>query len=255
MNQQDTELFEREAKQRRTLALAKNYLKRVMNAGIPERYWAIKSDAFTSILDKGYILEKDYYKDLGQFTNYIYDNVEDVCRLPFVLIDGGNIESRQFAGFAILFRAIVFDHCGIYKTAHELMNKLSSFQPLEDLSRNEFAESLKEQDILFISEFRQNLFKTRADVGGFLDEILSERANNNRATIISFSYPLSGDITGVFNISGALCNDSCGIYMSQLLTKFYSSSYVDSKGKIQMHEKNPNPYKDVLRIRTKVGNE
>jgi hypothetical protein len=249
MNKPEIELLENEAKNKRIEALAKIYLKRVKDIGIPERYWRIKQDAFNDIL------VKEYHKDTKQFTDYIYDKIEDICDMPFILIDGGNIESRQLAGFAMLFRAIVYDHFGTYKTAHELMNKLSSFQPLEDLSRNEFAESLKEQDILFISEFRQNLFKTRADVGGFLDEILSERANNNRATIISFTNPLTGDISGVFNPSGVLLNDNCGIYMSRLLTKLYSSSYVDEKGKLQMHKDNPNPYKDVLRIRVRVTDE
>lgn len=236
------------AREKRLQTLAKISLRRVQEAGIPEKYWRTKEDAFQTCISS------DYHGDTKAFSIKTYEYVNDRCDTPYILIDGGNIESRQLAGFALLFRFIVYDRFGLYKTANEIINKLSSFQPLENLSRNEFTEQLKMCDVLFISEFRQSLLGNRTDIGGFLDEIFGFRSNARMPTIISFTNPIKGT-SEVFDKSSTTMNDICGIYMARLLTKVNSSSYMDDKGNLKVEDTEPNPYKDIFRIRTRVIHE
>ena len=238
-------ILEEAARDKRLQTLAKLSLKRVQEAGIPEKYWRIKEDVFQTCLSQ------EYHKNIKEFTTKTYKYINDECDLPYVLIDGGNIESRQLAGFSLLFRFIVYNRYGLYKTAHEIINKLSSFQPLENLSRNEFTEQLKNCEVLFISEFRQSLLGNRTDIGGFLDEVLSTRSNSRIPTIISFTNPIKGT-SEVFDKSTLSMNDICGIYMARLLTKVNASSFMDDKGNLKTEDVEPNPHKDILRIRTKV---
>jgi hypothetical protein len=240
--------LEEQARDKRLQTLARISLKRVQAAGIPEKYWRIKEDVFQTCISP------EYHKNPKEFALKTYEYINDKCDLPYILIDGGNIESRQVAGFALLFRFVVYNRSGLYKSAHEIINKLSSFQPLENLSRNEFAEQLKTCDVLFISEFRQSLLGNRTDIGGFLDEILNTRSNSRMPTIMSFTNPIKGT-SDVFDKSSLSMNDICGIYMARLLTKINASSYMDDKGNLRAEDIEPNPHKDILRIRTRVLND
>lgn len=233
--------FEKIRRERRSRSLALAFLKRAKAAGIPDKYLRIRKDRF-----KG-LLSVSYHKDVDVIANFVYDNTAKLVKTPYVLIDGGDQSARTMAGFAILFRMIVSDKIGLYRSCSDLYHKLSTWHILDDMHRNKLADMLKDYDVLFISEFHANLFKPKYDTGTFFDEILTERYNHNRPTIISFTQALSKES----RIQNAA---NCGSTLASLTHKVYSTSFTDEQGGFKSGNKK-NPTSDVLRVRVEVAND
>lgn len=207
----DEERKERIHKARiKTQALA--IIKRGVRAGIPERYLRIGEDTFKGFLNKEYHLGRD---GIDSITNFIYHKANDLSQIPFIVIDGGEINARKRAGFAILFRLIACDNFGLYKDCSDIVHKMQTFVAEDGVSRNDFTKSLKEQDVLFISEFHESIFSKHLDGGNYFDELLGYRADNLKPTIISFSDPI--------NERHMIKHRNCGTYLSDISAKEYVS--------------------------------
>jgi hypothetical protein len=172
------------AHNRRVRAQAQAILRRAKKAGIPEKFMRINQKTFESLLDN------EYHKDVSKMADYVYKNPMGLISKEFVVIDGGGIIERKKAGFAILFRLIACDRCGLYKNGTELAHQLQSLRSDAGINRNDITEYLRDADLLFISECVNGDFKKGFDTGRFFDEILSYRDDHIKTTIISFSNPL-----------------------------------------------------------------
>ena len=146
------------------------------------------------------------------------------------MIDGGDVETRTAAGCAILFRIIFYQRHGCFRLCSEMVHKLQAFDNRADIARNVLADELKEQDALFISEFRRDLFKGYMQEAEFFDEIIGDRSNNLRPTIISFTKSIS-KVEQIKDLS-------CGQYFAKLSG---------------MEVLDQNPSSSCLRIRVKVA--
>ena len=199
-------------KERRARAIALAIIRRGRDAKIPEEFLRINKEGFRELLC-------EQYHDPNELSSSVYDNADNLLTKTFIVIDGGNFESRKKAGFALLFRIIACDKFGRYMDCKDLVHKLYSFQATEDQSRNDLTEELKSHDVLFISEFSRSLFKPHFESGEFLDEILDYRVNYSKPTIVSFSEPMKTfDDLAVAAAEGAL-NKDCGVYLSNLSYK------------------------------------
>jgi len=213
----------------KTQALA--IIKRGVRAGIPERYLRIGEDNFKELLNEPYHLGND---GINEIANFIYHKANDLSKIPFVVIDGGTIETRKKAGFAILFRLIACDNFGLYKDCADIVHKMQTFVAEEGLSRNDFTKSMKEQDVIFIGEFCEHIFSKHLDGGNYFDEFLGYRVDNLKPTIISFS--------DTINEQNIIKNVNCGRYLSEISAK----EYVNKTNKAL----NPSDY--MLRIRVSL---
>jgi hypothetical protein len=205
------------------------YKQRARDAGIPERYVGIGPKDFYSLLAETYHITSDERKRIASF---IYKTPHDLAKIPFILIDGGNMEARKMASFALLYRLITSDMFGKTVDCSTLAQKLNTFDPKDATSatgRIGYANDLKDVDVLAISEFRAKHFHERYDGGSYLDSILDNRYNNLRPTIISFQDVLSED--------GGEANTIIGNYMANMYEKHTL--------------KNGNPNKKYFRIRVK----
>ena len=123
-------------------------LQRGRDAGIPERYLKIPEESFRDLLDK------NYHKDVKGFASLAFNKAEEkLFKRPFILIDGGDVENRRKAAFALLFRMIACDKRGSYKTCQELIHKFQTIKVEEGTNRNQYADDLKIYDIMLMTEF------------------------------------------------------------------------------------------------------
>lgn len=188
-------------------------INRAREAGIPERYLRIPPDDFKTFLSK------DYHKNIDAFVGSIYDNpVETLFKKPFIIIDGGDVEVRKKAAFAILFRMIACDFFGEYKTCHELIHKFQTIKVDDGLNRNQLAEELKGHDVLLISEFNKSIFSSYFESGAFFDEVLSSRSDNMKPTIFTFSE--------IIDKEKPIMHKDCGEYLANFSIKEESTDEV-----------------------------
>ena len=203
------------------------YIQRGLDAGIPERYLRIGPDEFKGLLSKPY-----HGKDnIEVITNFIYKRPFDLCKIPFIVIDGGKMKDRKKAAFAIMFRVITCDKFGKFYDCRSLVHKFNAFDARgvsHGERRIDFADAVKEYNILCISEFNQSPFKEKLEAGNFIDEILDERFNSLNPTIVMFQDPIGE--------SNAIEDDVCGKYLNEMSCS------------IKLEK---NPSEDILRIRVR----
>jgi len=218
----DQKKIEKRAMDIRGRALAIAYLKRGIQAGIPKELLRIKEESFKKLLFE------PYHSDVGGISSFIYKRPDDLSRIPFVLIDGGDYISRKKAAFSIVFRLITRDKNAKCVDCREIEHKFQTIQSSANFNRNEIVDYLKEFDVLFINEFSSFIFKPHFESGDFFDELFSFRRNEKKSTIISFADAI--DEKKKFD------DRRCGLY----LTDFSKRQYVS-----------PNPSEEILRIRVK----
>lgn len=211
------------------LRLLRIFMARASSAGIPEAYQRINKETFRDYLFPEYHTKAG----VGQIADLIYDTPEQVCKIPFILIDGGDSMTRKKAGYAILFRLILFNKIARAIFCKDLVSKLETFEASTDdmLVRVDLAEEMKGFDVLFVEEFYPAIFHMKKDGGSLMDSLIDERLRNTRPTVVSFANAIS-----------PVNDDRCGRYLADLLNR----EYADSKD----HSKNPSG--DVLRIRVKM---
>lgn len=226
MDAKNTEMKDR-TRERFIRARALAFLNRGRTAGIPDRYLRINKEMFTAMLFE------DYHGDsMKNVVSLIYDSPNDLFKIPYIIIDGGDSLARRRAGFALLFRLIACDKFGLYKEAVDLAHKFRTPLAIDSKGRNDLIEDLKVQDILFISEIYPKLFPVNFDTGTFFDEVLVARENTLRPTILSF-FDAVGD-SSKFTVD-------CGKCIHELSQKLHPVA----------SNKSINPSNDVLRIRVK----
>jgi len=210
-NFSDSDEIKELARQRRARQVALAILNRAKEAGIPDKYIRIKEEEFVGLLSK------EFHSNPSFFTNMIYHNMEKMLKREFVLIDGGNFESRQRAGFAVMFRLIAYDKIGIYQNCNSLVHRFQSINGNGEMTRNELVDELKSYDILFIGEVDRSTFVPHFESASFFDELLSYRIDNSKITIISFTRPMadSGVSPEKLAQTGKLKED-CGKHLSRL---------------------------------------
>jgi len=198
-------------KRRRMFVQARAILQRGKRAGIPDKYLRVKQDEFRDLLcDK-------YHKDVNKFAETVYKNPKVLFKKPFVIIDGGSLHdshARKKAAFAILFRMIACDKHG---NTYNCSNLAGQFQTLKGAgfeNRNDLVKKVKEEQILFLSEFYHKRFSMYlTDAGVFFDQLLEYRDDYSKPTIITFTVPLAGQLT---NQENAIKEDHCGSYLAML---------------------------------------
>jgi len=213
----------------KTQALA--ILSRSKKAGIPERFLRIGPHDFKDLLSEEYHGGSD---GVDQMTDFIYKQPDKLFKIPFILIDGGSIESRKRAGFAILFRLISCDHFGLYKDCADVVHRMQTFVSEAGVNRNDFTNIMKEQDVIFISEFYRPIFSAHLDGGNYFDEFLGYRSDKLKPTIVSFSATL--------NSHNKITDNTCGRYLASLSAK----EYVDTSDPFIKYD----DY--ILRVRVKL---
>ena len=211
---------------------ARAYLQRAKTAGIPNKYMRIKKDIFVQLLCN------DFHINPINVANFVYDQPESLLTVPVITIDGGTIESRKKAGFALLFRLIACDKFGIYKDVNDLSHKLQSIKSSGNISRNELSDLMKKYDVLFLSEFSQASFNPHFEAGSFFDEFLSARIDTEKPTIISFSEPIKQEESV---LDSSIADVHCGRYLLSYSIKEYPNP----------HNASVNPSNDLLRIRVR----
>ena len=205
--------FEKVFARRRAKKIALAFIKRGEDAGIPPKYLCLNESVFKNVLDESYHGSK-----VSELCQNIYHDSNWLLSIPVILIDGGDVDSRKKAGFAILFRMISFDRRGLYSDFHDLTKKFQSFDATLDVSRNDLAEEMKTYDTLFISEFDRRHFSPHCETGSFFDEVLGHRIDFVKPTIISSSDPIS--------IANPILNKDCGEYLANLSVKEKSTDSV-----------------------------
>lgn len=217
--------MEEAIQQRRAKIQAAAFLDRGRSANIPDQHLRINEKTFLSLLDPNHYDEKE------ELANSLY-KTEIMLNTPLILIDGGNEEVRKRAGFALLFRIILFDKWGMYKDCRSLVHQLQNINSFvdisgEEVSRNSLASELKRYDCLFIGEFGRELFKPNWDTGTFFDEILSSRIDNVLPTIISFSDPINSfDKNKETQAAMGKLNMDCGRYFASFCIEEYNKNNV-----------------------------
>ena len=194
---------------RRARQLAFAILQRAKDAGIPDNQMRIKESEFKALVSD------NFHEEGKEFVaNYVYNHPEELFQRSFVTIDGGNVESRKRAGFALLFRLIACDKSGFHENCASLVHKFQTFKATAGVFRNDVADTLKEYDVLFISEFRVNMFNPNYESGSFFDEILGSRTDHNKLTIISFSDAIQKQDDVMMRK-----DRDCGEYLSSLIQR------------------------------------
>ena len=198
---------------------ARAMLLRGMDAGIPKEYLRIPHDKCFELLDD------HFYDNKNEVIELIYNKPKEfLFSKDFILIDGGNFASRKQMGFSILYRMIACDFFGLYKDCSDLVHKLQTIRSTSDENRNDLANFLKRQDVLFISEFHEGLFNKHFDSGSLFDEILSYRQDHRKPTLISFSNPL--------NSKNKIQSNDCGMYMKDISSCYKSKFEPKTSNKI-----------------------
>lgn len=183
------------ARRRRIQQQALAILKRAKEADIPQEKMRIPEEKFRSLMDTEYFKLKGMKKsDVDELCYDCFNNPQKMMKVKFILIDGGGselLESRQTAGFALLFRMIAWDKTGCYMPCVKAVNNLKPFNAIGDITRNEFMDTLKEPDALFLGECSRNLFlKGVMDAATLFDELLGEREMSCKPTIITMTNPI-----------------------------------------------------------------
>jgi len=122
MNFSDRQDIKDEARKFKCAERAKAFLRRALSAGIPKKYLPVKEKDFASILSPSY----GAHKDTNSFASFVYNYPLEILDTPFIIIDGGDIDSRKKAGFAILFRLILCDRFGLYQECGRLADRLQT---------------------------------------------------------------------------------------------------------------------------------
>ena len=225
MEKEKLEKYQEEmAKKRRSFVQARAIIQRGKDAGIPNKYIRIKQDDFESILCP------QYHKDTKSFADTIYKRPNFLFDKTYIIIDGGDIDSRKIAGFAILFRMIA---CDAYVFTYDCGELSGEFQSLnyKGENRNELVKRIQKHQVLLIQEFHAKKFNVHlTDSGLFFDQLLSFRDDYDKPTIFTFSSQLSN---GISNSENIIRDDRCGAYLAKL-----------SKADINKNQK-------ILRIRVK----
>lgn len=192
----DKEYLEKMAKANRIQTQALAILQRAKIAQIPEQYMRINQSAFRNLLDDKYYASKNQSAD--KIAEVIFNKPEYLFTRGFIVIDGGFPagQSRIKAGCAILFRMIACDNGGLYEQGKKLVSRFNSGWTTENTgNRMDYAETLKDEDVLFIGEFSTKDFtvgnKAYYEAGMFFDELLQYRLVNKSPTIISFDNEVS----------------------------------------------------------------
>jgi len=196
---------------RRDRQIASAILERAKVANIPDRYSRINKESFKQLLYAD-------FKPIDEVADYVYDNPLELLKKDFVLIDGGSEETRLKAGFAVLFRLIACDNNGIYRDCGELWHKFQNISFTSGFSRNEIAEELKDYDVFFIGEFDRKSFNPHFESSSFFDEILSDRLNNTKITIVSLVHPIEKEKPKEQQAAEGELVSSCGKYLTRLAT-------------------------------------
>lgn len=215
---------------RKISLLALNILQKAKTAQIPSDYLRIKKEQFSKILDE------DYYKpeEISNISSLVYDNKDRLMKIPYIVIDGGDINGRKAAGSAILFRMIFYQYECKFINFADLLNTYQVFSPTDGKSgtektREELMEDIQSYSGLFISEFSPSLVKEWSVAGSYFDTILDRRVNEVRPTIVSFTQSLSKNT--------ALTHVVCGQHFKKISESYNLKSYLTS---------------EFLRIRVKV---
>jgi hypothetical protein len=208
--------FDKDSKEMKALAHMRRVrnqayaiLQRAESAGIPEKYMRINGDSFKDLLCNSY-----HSGSVDSTTDFIFKEADEFCKIPVVLIDGGDIESRKKAGFALLFRVLACDKSGVYKDCADLVHKFDSKS--FDFNKSEYIQGLKDCEVLFISEFRTSLFGTYSQSGDYIDEVLGYRSDHGKITIISYSKSINGN-----NLIEDV--DQCGQYFALYSKKEFAN--------------------------------
>jgi hypothetical protein len=175
-------------KLRRARQMALAIIKRGRDAGIPEKYMRINQKTFSDVLDPDF--HGGSVRGIPAFADSIYHDPDFLMKRDFISIDGGDTNTRNIAGFAILFRMIAYDKRGKYCSCVSLKHKFQTINSTEDINRNDLAEELKVYDILMLSEFDKSGFNPHFETGSFFDEVLGERSTRGYPTIITFVSPI-----------------------------------------------------------------
>lgn len=230
-----TELRDEYYRKQRAIEKARSLLKRGIDAGIPSQYLAIDSKSFSDLICPKYHFSKEH-DEVDSLTSFIYGTNGGLAKMPFILIDGGNISIRKQIGFAILFKLILEDRFGLYQECGQLAAKLQTLSFKE--SRTDVVDDLKNVGALFISEFDFAQFQPYVNAGGLLDELLGSRSDNLMPTIISFSKPLVEKP----RLDNKQVDKNCGGYLAELSL----NEYANPKNHLD------NPWKGILRIRATI---
>lgn len=168
-------------------------LRRSRDAGIPESEMRIGKEQLRPLLDPNFHNgDTGKGKEINSLLDKIYNQANELFKLHFIVIDGGDIFTRRKAGFALLFRMIACDRNGKFFTCQDVSHKLQTIQSTAEINRNDIADNLKAHDVLFLEEFRKEQLKVGFEIQWFMDEILSERSLKNKPTIFTFSNPVAG---------------------------------------------------------------
>lgn len=185
-------------RQQRARQMARAIIDRSREAGIPEKYLRLKEELFREVLCDRFhkiskneeLPEENFPRSVEDFSNSVYNNPSFLLKRDFIVIDGGDFNARQRAGFAILFRMISYDKRGMYVDCTSLSHKLQSINSTYGITRNDLTDELKRYDLLFIGDFNKKIFSPHFETGSFFDEILAERVTRSKTTIVSFTAPI-----------------------------------------------------------------
>ncbi len=194
---------------RRARQLALATINRAKAANIPLDSLRIKEDTFLDFLAPEFYSGKDETK---RFANSVYNNPSFLTGRKFITIDGGDYTVRGKAGYALLFRMIAYDRTGMYCSCGELIHKFQTFGSVEEITRNDLADQLKEYGVLFIGEFDRRVFRPHFESKEFFDEVLEHRINFNKPTIVSCTLPIVEKNEIERAADGELAAD-CGRYL------------------------------------------
>lgn len=238
MNDESEKFFEKQAHLSKCRAKALAFLRRAKYAGIPKDMIGphVSQEEFEKILSPEY---HSHNKKGGikAFANFIFSSPEEIMSIPFILIDGGDEDARQKAGYAMLFRMITWDKFGLYINCSEIAHKMHSIMALHGLGRNDVVEELRTYDALFMGECDPTSFRVGFDAGEFIDDIIRNREEQRKPTILSFSQSLSS------SISPENTNKNWGKCLADLSIKEYCNR----------KDHTLNPSGNILRIRVKIS--
>jgi len=192
--------------ERRVRQQALAIIQRGRDAGIPERYLRIPEEDFADLLSV------KHHKNPKAWADLAYKQAATkLFKRPFILIDGGDVESRKKAGFAILFRMIACDRRGLYRSCQELIHKFQTIKVEDGINRNQYTEELKTYDVLLMAEFGRSMFSAHFESGSFFDEVLGFRSDRLKPTIITFS--------DIIDKGNAIRHKDCGEYFANFSIK------------------------------------
>ena len=227
MSEDFSESMQDIVKLRRARQLALAIIRRSEDAGIPSKYSRIDKQTFSSLLSPEF---HGNTKGVESFSQSVYKDQEFLVTRDFIIIDGGNFNSRQMAGFALLFRMIAYDKTGKYVDTDSLRHKFQTLHSTENLYRNDLAEDLKDQEVLFMGEFDGKKNDVHFEIGSFFDEVLTDRINSSSPTIISFVSPISTEKMTEAQKEIAAMNGKldagCGKHMARLANASETNSRI-----------------------------